>query len=172
MYGREFLWASVSITRRTSSAAFPRIIPEARKQLGDHAAVAVDRALRYPAMMLFQMAQAVFIDSVPSTFNLSTPVSVPLTGAITNVFSVSSGVIVGVSFDKTFTTPSGNTLTLDLTTAPANFTSVPRLHHSSLCHRPCDFYLCARPNRRCGTTRPNTGGWWSARLVATPSEIA
>jgi hypothetical protein len=29
----------------------PRIIPEARKQLGDHAAVAVDRALRYPAMM-------------------------------------------------------------------------------------------------------------------------
>jgi hypothetical protein len=49
-------------------------------------------------------ATAVFIDSAPPVFNLTTPISVPIAGASGNSFTVTSGMIapLGADFENVF----------------------------------------------------------------------
>jgi hypothetical protein len=54
-------------------------------------------------------ATAVFIDSAPPVFNLTTPISVPIAGAIANSFTVTAGMIapLGADFENPVFSVSG-----------------------------------------------------------------
>jgi len=62
-------------------------------------------------------ATAVFIDSAPPVFNLTTPISVPIAGASGNSFTVTSGMIapLGADFENVFRV-SGTLYTLGMFT--------------------------------------------------------
>jgi hypothetical protein len=125
-------------------------------------------------------ATAVFIDSAPPVFNLTTPISVPIAGASGNSFTVTSGMIapLGADFENVFRV-SGTLYTLGMFTTtfdigpplyPRDWRLPPRRSSPQL--GPCwsyHFFFSAWTDSGRWTARPDLGWRCSSPLGAPPS---